>query len=474
MKILRLAGLVLFGYLLLLAVQVQDFFNARYLIIIGIVIWASASFFIVRLALNQSNTRRILLAILLLGGLARFAWAIYVPTRPVSDFRTYHEFALKLAENKIPDELSKNLGYPLMLSLGYRIEPAVLTGKLINAALSTLTIYLIFLLGNALSTPITGLLAAFLFSILPVEINMVSVLGGEIAATSLITAATLAAVTGCQQKRWAGWIFGSGLLLAIGFTVRSSLAFLAPLLLAILVFFNHATTGKKALRLAAFCAGIAAGLLLLVGWHSAATGKASLAALQSQDTFPFLSGTNLQEEGIWNEEDAALYFSWSPADRDRLAVTVAYQRIKENPLGILLFIPSKFAILMGDQAYGNTWSLLPVNWRNLKILRDQRQDVLDANKYFNQAVYILLLALAVYHFVDYRLPAPAISAMAILAVILLMLPHAILEVQSRYHHIILPYIVLVAGQGLLELTQRRQKLGSAAENIEAQTTGDAV
>ncbi len=112
---------------------------------------------------------------------------------------------------------------------------------------------------------------------------------------------------------------------------------------------------------------------------------------------------------------------------------------------------------MGDQTYGNTWSIYPINWRNLTILRDQRQQVLDANQYLNQAIYILLLALAAYHFLDYRLPAPAVSAMAIFSVILLILPHTILEVQSRYHHIILPYIVLVAGQGLLELVGRRHE-----------------
>ena len=118
----------------------------------------------------------------------------------MSDFRSYHEFAKKLAQDEIPDELSKNPGYPLLLSIGYRIEPVVLTGKLLNAALSTLTIYLVFLLGSAVSAPPTGLLAAFLIAILPAEINMVSVLGAEVAATTLIAAATLALVYGCQKN----------------------------------------------------------------------------------------------------------------------------------------------------------------------------------------------------------------------------------------------------------------------------------
>jgi hypothetical protein len=474
LKLLRFAGLGLFTYLIFLAARVQDAFSARYVISAGILIWATAGFLIVRPALNASRIRRILLVILLLGGLARFLWAISVPTRPVSDFRNYHEFAVKLAQDEIPEELSKNPGYPLLLSISYRIEPAVITGKLLNAALSTLTIYLLFLLGSALSAQTTGLLAAFLFAILPAEINMVSVLGAEVAATMLITAATLALVYGCQKKRWIGWVYGGGLLFGIGITVRSSLVFLAPLLLGILVFIDHSAITHKIYRLIAVLAGTATGLLLLAGWHSASTGRLTLAALQSQDAFPFLSGTNIQAEGGWNEEDARLYFSWPASERDQMAITIALQRVRENPLGMALFIPHKIATLMGDQTYGNTWSIYPINWRNLTILRDQRQNILDANRYLNQAVYILLLTLAVYHFLDYRLAAPAISAMAIFSVILIILPHTILEVQSRYHHIILPYLVLVAGQGLLELVERNPRARIATIQPNSQATGGAI
>ena len=474
MKLLRFAGLGLFAYLFFLAARVQDAFSARYVIIVGILVWAIAGFLIVRPALEASRIRQILLVILLLGGLARFFWAIYVPTRPVSDFRSYHKFAVKLAQDEIPDALSKNPGYPLLLSIGYRIEPAVITGKLLNAALSTLTIFLVFLLGSAVSTPLTGLLAAFLFAILPAEINMVSVLGAEVAATTLITAATLTLVYGCQKKRWIGWVYSGGLLFGIGLTIRSSLAFLAPLLLGILVFIDHSAISQKICRIIAVLAGTATGLLLLAGWHSALTGRLTLAALQSQDAFPFLSGTNIEAEGGWNEEDAALYFSWQASERDRLAIAEAVRRVRENPLGMTLFIPQKIAVLMGDQTYGNTWSIYPINWRNLTILRDQRQEVLDANQYLNQAVYILLLALAAYHFLDYRLPAPAISAMAIFSVILLILPHTILEVQSRYHHIILPYIMLVAGQGLLELVERSTRSRIAINQQNLQETGRAA
>lgn len=60
--------------------------------------------------------------------------------------------------------------------------------------------YLVFLLASTVSTPTIGLLGGFLFAILPIEINMVSVFGAEVAATTLITAATLALVTGCRKE----------------------------------------------------------------------------------------------------------------------------------------------------------------------------------------------------------------------------------------------------------------------------------
>ncbi len=451
MKVLRFAGLVLYGYLLLLAATNDGTFRLKYLIFIGFFIWAAAAFIILRSAASPAAVRRTLLAILLLGGLVRFLWAIYIPTRPVSDFRVYHDRAIELLEGSVPEELSKNPAYPLLLSLGYRIEPAVVTGKFINAALSTLTIYLVFLLGNALSIPAIGLLGAFLFAILPSEINMVSVLGTEVAATTLITAAIFALVSGCCKGVRPGWLFAGGLLLGAGLLVRSSLVFLVPVLLGYILLTQSSSAVAKLSSLAVFSAGVAAILVALAGWHSLSTHRLNVSALRSQDAYVFLSGTNTEAGGHVNEEDSALYFSWPEDMRDRYAVQTAFQRVAENPKGFLLFIPSKIAALMGDHTYGNKWSIYPINWRVLKSLRDRREVILNVNGYINQAVYILLLSLALFHFITYRFPAPEISTLSVFAVLLLIIPHIILETQSRYHHPILPFIVLVAGVGVFEL-----------------------
>jgi 4-amino-4-deoxy-L-arabinose transferase-like glycosyltransferase len=391
------------------------------------------------------------MVIVLLGGLARFLWAIYIPTRPVSDFRGYHDRAMEIVQGRIPEELSKNPGYPLLLSLGYQIEPAVITGKIINAALSTLTIYLIFLLGGALSTPTIGLLGAFLFAILPSEINMVSVLGVEVVATTLITAATLALASGCREDARPGWLFTGGLLMGAGLLIRSSLLFLAPLLLGYLLLAQSSGAPAKFSRLAIFTAGVAASLTALAGWHSLSTHRLNLSALRSQDAFVLLSGTNIEAEGHVNEADSALYFSWPEEVRDRYAVQTAFRRVAQDPMRFLLFIPSKMASLMGDQTYGNKWSIFPINWHIFKSLRPQRAVIMNVNGYINQSVYILLLGLALFHFISYRYAAPEITALSTFAVLLVLIPHTFLEVQSRYHHPVLPFIVLVAGLGLFEL-----------------------
>jgi 4-amino-4-deoxy-L-arabinose transferase-like glycosyltransferase len=450
LRLLRIAGLLLFGYLLLLAATNEDTFRLKYLVVVGLLTGTAAVYIVLRTRSSPGSVRRILLAIVLLGGLARFLWAIYIPTRPVSDFRSYHDRAMEIVQGRIPEELSKNPGYPLLLSLVYRVEPAVVSGKIINAALSTLTIVLVFLLGSALSTPAIGLLSALLFAILPSEINMVSVIGTEVAATALVTAATLALVYGCRSTAQPGWLFASGLLLGAGLLVRSSLLFLAPVLAVYLVFARGFSAAAKLTRLAVFSAGVASSLLALAAWHSLSTHQLNLSAFKSQDAFVFLSGTNIQAEGHFNQEDADLYLSWPAEARDRLAVQEAFRRVAANPAGFLLFIPKKIASLMGDQTYGNKWSIFPINWHILKQLRAQREVIMNVNGYINQSVYILLLGLALFHFIYYRFPAAEISALSILAVVLLLIPHTILEVQSRYHHPVLPFVVLVAGVGLFE------------------------
>jgi hypothetical protein len=118
---------------------------------------------------------------------------------------------------------------------------------------------------------------------------------------------------------------------------------------------------------------------------------------------------------------------------------------------------------MGPNDYGNLWSLHAIDWGegNLwgvhavnggqwKLYRDLHDDLISINGLSSQAVYVVILALAVY---SLRVNGvPGISMIGVMAVMLTLLPHTVLEVQPRYHHYIMPFIVLLAASGLVALS----------------------
>lgn len=441
---LRMMGLVLFGYFTLQAVGHSP---THYQTLINVVVLGGL-FFLSGWILDVPSGEqwKIGLALLLVGGLMRGLWAWLVPTQPVDDFAYYARWAMDFAGGKLPASLPKNFLYPWILSLGYRIHPAGLTGRLLNALASTANIGLIYLLGRKLISPAGASLSALFFAFLPSEINMVSVLGTEVTATLMLV---LTAYVFLPHKgESAGWkrLLLAGVCLGVGLHFRSSTLFYLPMFL-IVIYLYRDHFPRPWWGSLSFFSGAALTQMLLVLVYSLLLGQFSSAPLTTQDSYPFLSGTNVATSGMWNQEDATLYFSWPEEERDRLARREALRRIVNHPLSHARIVVAKMSILFRDNAYGNKWSLDYLDWErwsHIPFLTENYAKKL--NGALAQAVYIAIWAGALLSFG--RKEVSLAQALALGILVFTILPHTILETQRRYHHYLMPFLILGASAGI--------------------------
>jgi hypothetical protein len=441
LKILKYTGLLVFGYLLLLSLSYSVGGNSAYQPIITLMIGVFICFCVkvIRVLNNKYGATRVFLGILFIGGMIRFFWAIFIPTLPFSDFQVFHESAIKLSQGTTV--LTKNMGYSLLLSTGYRIYPSVLTGKLLNATASTLSILFLYLLGSKLINQQAGLIASFLFVILPSEILMVSVLGTEVIATTLgiITAFFIFQTTDGKLKFSTSSIFWAGLFFGLGLTVRSSYIFFFPAILLWIIVITSSNYKQMVKISLSFFAGIMIGLSLILVSNTLSTKQFSIEPLKTQDSFPFLSGTNIETSGKFSRDDYDLYSSWDIEKRNTIVRQEAIRRIRSNPIEFTLLIPKKIALLMASNDYASWWSLSRLNWGNEYWLIG----LISQSIY----VFILFFAFCAFKYFDYN----SLHLIVLILVMSTLLPHFVLEVQGRYHHYIMPFIALIASIGIQQI-----------------------
>jgi len=472
LALIKYSGIFILGYILLLSLSYGEIgLQPIFTIIVGLGIWLIAKK--LHTIYDKLGIRETFLGLLILGGAVRLLWAIFIPTIPVSDFQYYNDAALGLSQG-IPTA-SKNMGFTLLLSLGYRIYPNILTGKIINAIASTISILLLYRIGSKLINPQVGLIAALIFSVFPSEVIMVSVLGTELVGTmmGLIIVFLLFNLDRTRYRFILLSLFLAGLFYGLSLTMRSSFLFYLPVIVLYIFVIAFLTVKQKVEIFSIFLVGIVAGLSLIVMSYSLIVGHISIEPIATQDSFPFLSGTNVDSLGGWSQSDADLYFSWPSAERDKLARQEAFNRIITNPREFLEFIPVKIAVLMGDNDYGTLWSLKAIDWGKGNFWGIYAPDGNDWSKYaairsriirisslLTQSTYIIVWFFAFLAFKNHKISL--VPTLVLTVIFFTLLPHIVLEVQSRYHHYIMPMIILLASTQINTFSKNNSNQGNGS------------
>ena len=269
---------------------------------------------------------------------------------------------------------------------------------------------------------------------------MVSVLGTEIITTMLgIIVLYFISISTSHHNalispKW--FVLFAGLFYGLALTTRSSYIFYFPAVLLYLFWANLSNVKSLAKSLFLLLSGMSLAAGIIFASYIFATGHFSMKILQTQNSFPFLSGTNITSVGQWNQDDEDLYFSWPSNERDKLARQEALARITKKPLDFLLLIPKKFFLLMAMNDYGNEWGFHGLNTREGKLIM----------ALLSQTMHIIILLFAV---ASYRHKNTNLLLTIVLVVTLsTLLPHVVLEVQGRYHHYLMPFWILLAADGI--------------------------
>ena len=397
-------------------------------------------------------------------------------------------------------------GYPLVLSWVMRLfgtETAV--ARWFNFGCTLVTVLLLYELGKRAFSPRVGRRAALLFALWPGQIYYSNVLGAEHLFTMLFMGVLLLFVMAVSVESFltrtpkAGALaLGTGVLLSLAHVVRPVASLLFPAFLLYLclkpcdgelksrgtrgihhlenerpdTLESHTASGdvveaaaaekpvnstknlrpvwqQLLLRRGALLALVVAGFLLTLTTLNAIYEPQVLVPLGKTGAgFNLYVGTNQASRGMWSADDWAIIEEYN-YDFDRIheeAWRRGMERIREDYRDFWLLVERKFAIQWAVSDYGFYWGMLELDRVTAVSLwaEEYRQElqVLSQVHYLN----LMWLTLAGLWLTRRRRQATFNAFIAILFFGFIAM-HVLIEVQSRYHHSLVPLFMLSAAYG---------------------------
>ena len=201
-------------------------------------------------------------AVVGLAFLARLAWVLAVPSRPVGDFALYRESAAYLVEHhRLDPQFIYMPGYVFLLAAVEWLGGGLLAAKMIGVAAGTAIVAAAGGIAGGLWGRRVGLVAAVLAAAWPAGIAVTSVTGTDLPAGALLALAAAALVRWSRERPWtAAAMFG--LLMGLAAWVRAVAAPLA----ALSFFYWWAVERRAARAVPRALLGVAVAFLALLPW----------------------------------------------------------------------------------------------------------------------------------------------------------------------------------------------------------------
>ncbi|CDF59245.1 glycosyltransferase family 39 protein [Thermobrachium celere] len=306
------------------------------------------------------NEKILLIIIILFGAALRLFWVITLDNRPVSDFAgmfirsrlflngVYYMFQNKNYYARYPHMTMTVLYFALIRSL---FANSLLAIKVINAILSTLNIFFVYLISKeTFNSKKTALYSSFITATYPAFIGYSAVYCSENIAMPFYLFSIYLFILVMKNKSSINILILSGLVLGIGhiFRMVADVVIIAYIMYIIIYFNKNIFTKSKSI--------IFIVLAFLIPMVTANTILKKLGILQynlwrgcETKWTSVLRGSNLETYGRWNLEDAKFIASF---DDDKKLEEAIKQKVKERytktPLPKLLnFFYNK---------YSNQWS----------------------------------------------------------------------------------------------------------------------
>ncbi|MBR9699975.1 hypothetical protein GOV09_05955 [Candidatus Woesearchaeota archaeon] len=435
---------VAFGPVLELESKMQNII----IILSGFVLAGLMLFLVKKKKFMSFFSRFSIVHVFLLGVALRFLWLVFSNPIQTSDFLDYQNMAVDIMNGQYIFNPIKPTGASIITAMSYKLfgvhDLAALAPIVL---LSSISILLIYGLCKHFFGKRTAIIVSLLFALLPEHIMYVNLIGSDVYFSFFILLGIYFLLVPKEKLYLAGISFGIA-------QYFRPLAFI-PVLAAILFFFvvkkqDIKTSIKNSIIVIILFAVVVSPI---VSYNQSELGIVSISPSQ-MGGWSMLLATNPEFKGQYNTDDLALLDAEVRARentgvhdhvfRDNVAKELAIQRFKEHPgryaMTTIAYKPLRF------------WSRPSLGWSLEGIESKLAMSIL----YFgatmiHRMLLVLSMILLVLHFKKEWWKNEGIYFMLFYTV-LVFGSHLLLEVQPRYHHVLLPVLVIMFG-ALIKLYQ---------------------
>lgn len=360
--LLIILGIIGMSFLSFINLSLKNIIYTIILSLLLVLICGSIGYFCYKLLKKNYSDKVILLIILLLAFILRLLYILSVDFKPFSDFKVIYDSGQKIASGDY--SVFKGTSYIarfthltiLTLYFGMIIKVfsnALLIIKLINIILSTVNIYIIYLISLELyEDRKKTIIICFIACIFPAFIVYNSVLCSENLAMPFFLGSILIFILVVKSKINLHWILVSGLLLSVGnlFRIVGTILIIAYIFYLIIYYLNKKSIKISMLLIISFLVPLLTVNTILLKLNIT---EYSLWQGREPAITSVLKGTNIQSIGMWNEEDGKLpqKYDFNYDEVESASKSIIKERLTGTPLYKLIgFYIIKF---MGQWSSGD-------------------------------------------------------------------------------------------------------------------------
>lgn len=466
MKILRNIFLCFFSAFIaiILLMNIKNIFNTSFgsdsiAAVTYVVISLAAAILIIRLKdLSIIAGNIMLLAIIALGFILRFAYVWFIDTIPISDYKTMYDAAVGISRG---DFSVFSLGmyfhrfphltiYTLVCGLLFKAFGInIFIIKLINVFFSSLCIYIVYLIGKSIRNQRLGLMMSIFYAFFPPSVAYCSVLVTENFAMPFLVLSLYFVILAYKSqtvKRSAVNMFFAGVILSVGCLFRNVTPFYicAYVIGSFTVFVKRTRLVPIAVFLCAF--------FIVFQFTSLSLYYSHITAYRLDDGgVPYsifvLIGFNFETNGMYNEEDQNVYFEANGDKQqiNKLVYDKLGDRIRTNYKSVIKLFREKTKNIYANRDFASVY------WSYDNNGSISAKNYLSMFYRISELYFTLLLILTLFgaFFVKDK------SVFCILGLIVLGFEagYMMVEVQPRYTYSMAFVFVITAAYALYDLTE---------------------
>lgn len=367
----------------------------------------------------------------------------------------YHGRAESLASGTCcpwEQPISRPPGYTFLLAAAYALGgPTAFAAETLNIGFAVATGLLVMALARHAYGAPAGAVALLLYGLWPAGALMIVVRIPHSVYDLAFVAAAWAVVATPPGWRWSAL---SGVLLGVSQYFRPTSFLLLPFFLLVRAWDGGRWRQLLGGAMAPMLLGFLLVLVPIMAWNLSTRGVLDIST-SSFGGGSLYHGTNVASGGRWSraarlEMTKLAETSW---DQSRTAQSIAFERIRDDPVGIAALGLRKQVTFWGRESYGVRYGirreLTGKPWAPAAVL-----PTLASGTF-----YVGLLAFSVLGLYLHRHRLDPLAALAVLVVLALSLLHGLVEVRDRYHSYAIPLLMPIAATAVLavaaELRSRR-------------------